>query len=175
MRDWSYLESACRAYDAHCLASGWPVPARGRTNVPEPPRRATGNGARDAEIRRRAAAGEFIPTLAREFGLSTARAYQIARAARSFSCRECRQPLDGHRRQYCPTCNTERKHARQRAWNMNRRARQRAREAAARAPFDERSAHGIRRTGRRSARASGTNGRTTAASGAARRTSRRIR
>ena len=131
MLDFGYLRECCAIYDALCRENGWPVPDRRAKRQPPPKPRKTSNAERDQEIRARAAAGEFVPALAREFGLSDARAYQIVRAVRAFTCRTCGQSLDGHRRQFCPTCTTQRKWARQRAWNAKRRAMERASEEAA--------------------------------------------
>ena len=121
MRDWSYLESACRAYDAHCLASGWPVPARGGRTAPRPPHRPTGNGARDAELCRRAQAGASVVALAAEYGLSPARAYQITRHARRVRCEQCGMGIEPGRRKFCATCATTRKRERIRRWEETKR------------------------------------------------------
>ena len=121
MRDWSYLESDCRAYDAACVAAGWPVPARGGRRARRPPHRPTPNGARDAELCRRAAEGASVVSLAQEYGLSPARAYQITRQARRPCCRQCGAGMEAGRRKFCAACATTRKRERIRRWGEAKR------------------------------------------------------
>ena len=121
MIDFGYLRECCAIYDAACLAAGWPVPARGGRTAPRPPHRPTGNGARDAELCRRAQAGESVVALAEEYGLSPARAYQITRHARRVRCEQCGMGIEPGRRKFCAGCATTRKRERIRRWEETKR------------------------------------------------------